>query len=105
MRFSYVCAILLLATLGLGACAAPSSRTASVPFRPKPSNPVDAYYLRCQDIIEPFWRRQSRQSADLLGLGTAVLVFEIPRAGGHARGVKVISDTGPEALAEVAVAA
>ena len=101
---NHVRTITLFAVLTLGACAGPPSRTTSVSTRPKPTNPVDAFYLRCQDAIEPFWRRQSKESADMLGLGTAVLVFEIPRAGGHARGVKVVSNNGPEALAEIAVA-
>lgn len=41
----------------------------------------------------------------MLGYGTVVLRFEIPRAGGHARRVEVVSIDGPDALAEVAVAA
>ena len=53
--------------------------------------------------MQPISRRETERAADHFGLGQAVIGFDIPVAGGHAQNVKVISNTGTDGLAEVAV--
>lgn len=98
MRSHFLHFTVLLASLGVTACV-----TRPQQFAPVPSNPVAAYRVRCLDTMEPIWRRETERAADRLGLGQAVIAFEIPVTGGHARNVKVVSNTGTDGLSEVAV--
>ncbi len=53
--------------------------------------------------MRPAWEYEVRERADLLGVGEAVLRFDVPVKSGRADKVRVISNTGTETLAEIAV--
>ena len=98
--------LMLLASLGIAACATHPQRPVhedAVTTRPLPTNPVAAYRARCENMMGALWLHETKRFADLLAIGQAVIEFDIPIAGGHARDVKVISNTATDQLAEIAV--
>ena len=100
--------VMLLASLGITACATHPQRPAreeAVITPLLPTNPVAAYRAQCENKIGPLWLHETKRFADLLGIGQAVIEFDVPIAGGHARNVKVISNTGTDQDAEIAVTA
>lgn len=88
----------MIAASSLGGCA-----TQPLPVSSPTQNPVFAYHQICYDVMEAPWHRETQKHDDLLGLGSAVVSFNIPNTGGHATDIKVLAQQGPEIISEIAV--
>jgi hypothetical protein len=100
--------VMLLASLGVAACATRPQRPApedAVITYSLPTNPVAAYHSKCEKMIGPFWLHEITRFADLVSVGQVVIEFDIPPSGGYARNAKIISNTGTDQNAEIAVRA
>lgn len=98
MEFRRFAASVILTIFSLGACT--SQPQAGKPYTVQPNPSV---LCALQNIMRPIWQRETNKAADLLGLSKAVLRFNLSVNGGHTENVKVVSNTGPETLAETAV--